>query len=131
MGARWPGEGSPLAGNLLAGGPGQLCEGGGEVLGGLVGDQVQGGGWAEASTDGTRRGEQDRKYRKMLAKKHKNVKMKERNIRTSYPICWAVMQAAKEVKKLRDVGFQHKAMLWVRIREMQRFFCKPDAIVER
>lgn len=34
-------------------------------------------------------------------------------------------------KKLRDVGFQLKAMLWVRIREMQRFFCKSDAIVER
>ena len=34
-------------------------------------------------------------------------------------------------KRLRDVGFQLKAMLWVRIREMQRFFCKPDAIVER
>ena len=71
---------------------------------------MQGGGWAEASTDGTRRGEQDRKYRKMLAKKHKrkekrintirrNVKMKEKNIRTSYPICWAVMQAAKEVER--------------------------------
>ena len=60
---------------------------------------MQGGGWAEASTDGTSRGEQDRKYRKMLAKKHNNVKMKERNIRTSYPICWAVMQAAKEVER--------------------------------
>ena len=47
----------------------------------------------------------------MLAKKHKNVKMEERNIRTSYiiypicisyiiyPICWAVMQAAKEVER--------------------------------
>ena len=60
---------------------------------------MQGGGRAEASTDGTRRGEQDRKYRTMLAKQHKNVKMKERNIRTSYPICWAVMQAAKEVER--------------------------------
>ena len=69
---------------------------------------MQGGGRAEASTDGTRRGEQGRKYRKMLAKKHKrkekrintirrNVKMKEKNIRTSYPKCWAAMQAAKEV----------------------------------
>ena len=35
----------------------------------------------------------------MLAKKHENVKMEERNIRTSYPICWAVMQAAKEVER--------------------------------
>ena len=35
---------------------------------------------------------------KCLQKKHKNVKMEERNIRTSYPI-WAVMQAAKEVER--------------------------------
>ena len=63
----------------------------------------------------------------MLAKKHNNVKMKERNIRTSYPICWAVMQAAKEVERCwfsaqGDAVGENKRI---------RFFGKSDAIVER
>ena len=67
---------------------------------------------------------------KCLQKNHDNVKMEERNIRTSYPI-WAVMQAAKEVERCwfsaqGDAVGENKrdAKIFLQIR-------LSDAIVER